>query len=269
MRISCDNCGAVFDSKDHAVCPTCGAAYGDSPEVKDVENYEKKKREYDLEQQREKLEAQRIHNRLINMQAEDQAKRNQSAQRIRNFSEKTNKGCGGILIACGLIFLFFVAVAVKMGFDGELGSRTKYSVETTTEEQTTEVDIQKAEGNFGEEIDTGRYTFKIDKIIRTSAYPWNNSVGHSCILVHALFTNNMLYHSAEPGNVYTNIVAGGIAQKEFWLPSGYDDFPNYVQKNLTVEGWFKYEIPDDANDMEFRFGDYVVCHFDWSDVSDS
>lgn len=265
MRITCDHCGATFDTENNIVCPACGATYSDDEELNAVQRYEQKKREYELEQQKEKIESQKIRNRYLNMQAEDQAKKYQSAERIRKFNEKTNKGCGTVLIVAGILFFLCIAIGIKMGIDENIAER-KSRTETITEEITTEVEIQIAEGNVGDDIDTGQWVFKIDKITKTSAWPWNNSAGHSCVLIHALFTNNRLYHTANPNDIYTNIIANGIAQKEFYLPSEYKSFPNYVTKGLTVEGWYKYEIPDDADDMEFRFGEYAVCHFSWDDV---
>lgn len=266
MRISCDSCGAVFETKDNIVCPACGASYANDDELNAVQQYEQKKREYELEQQKEKIESQKIRNKYLNMQAEDQAKKYQSAERIRKFSEKTNKGCGTVLLAAGILFFLCIAIGIKMGIDEEFGDRSG-KIETTTEEITTEVDGVLAEGNFGEDLDTGRCIFKIDKIQKTSAYPWMASVDHSCVLIHALLTNKMQYHWLKTDESYS-IVADGIAQRSFYLPTGYKSFASGIDVGLTGEGWFKFEIPDNAKEMEFRFGDHIICHFTWDDVTE-
>ena len=72
MRISCEYCGAVFDSDHHEVCPKCGSPYSNDAIIKDVEAYEKKKRDYELEQAEEKLKSQKQRNEMFRLQVEEQ-----------------------------------------------------------------------------------------------------------------------------------------------------------------------------------------------------
>lgn len=267
MKIKCEYCGAIFDDKDNIVCPSCGAEYSTNNFRNKAQEYQDQKERLYIEQQKEKIEQQKLNRQFLESQLENQRRRNKYAANAQKFANTTRKGCGTILIVFAILMAFVIAVCVKIAIDDEFGNHSSIS-EKVTEEETTEAPISVAEGNFGEDIYNGRYIIKVDKIQKTSAYPWNASVGHTCVLIHVLYTNKMLYRCGEPGNVYTNVIADGIAQKEFYLPSGYKGFPNAVQKGLTVEGWFKYEIPDNAEKMEFRFGDYAICHFTWDDVID-
>lgn len=264
MRISCDHCGAVFDSSKNEVCPRCGAAYGDSRKVKSIEDYEQKKREYDLEQEKAKLESQRQRNELFKEQIENERRRNENRRRAEDFSNRMNKGCTGAFLAIGLVFLFLIAVGVKIGLDEAKGNVSKRT-SIVSEETTTMIPIEKAEGNYGEEIDTGRYAFKIDKIEETSYYPWSGKKDHTCLLIHMTLTSHMDrdYNS----DIYQHVLADGIAQEFFYLPQGYKKLPSWLPKGTTIEGWAKVEIPNDAKDVQFRFGDYVTCHFTWDDIT--
>ena len=263
MRISCDHCGAVFDSDQHPVCPECGAAYGDSPEVKSVEDYEQRKRDSDLEKEKERLEAQRRRNELFREELEQQRIRNANRRRTEEFSQKMNKGCYKVLIVAGVIFILLVLVGVKLAFDE--AKEEKRNVPTTAE-PTTEIQLRNAEGAFGEEIDAGRYSVRVDRIEKTEYYPWSGTKDHTCVLIHFLVTNHL--DRDINTDIDTHIVADGIAQHTYYLPDGYRELTYRLPKGLTAEGWVKCEIPDNAQEMEFRFGDAVVCRFTWENVSE-
>ncbi len=263
MRITCDHCGAVFYTETNVVCPACGSPYADDAEMKDAARYEQQKRDYDLESEKEKLEEQRRRNELFKEEIEERRSRNEQTQKTRAFANGMNKGCTFLLLAAGAVFVIGLILSFVFSLTGK-NDASRDQPESESVEVTTETPMRKVEGAFGEALDAGQYTFKIDKIEKTDAYPWDATVGHTCVLIHALFTNNT--DGYLDADLAANVVADGIAQHSFYLPSGYKDFSSYVPKGLTTEGWYKFEIPDDTETIEFRYGDWVVCRFTWDDV---
>lgn len=256
IKITCEYCGTSFYIEKHDVCPNCGASYADNA-------YLKSKKKEQEEDKKAREERRRQEREVANLHLEEMRKKNAFLQRNREMSEKMNKGCfnlGKIIVA---IFFFVVIIGVGAAISDDLIG--KKQDETTTAETTTEIPLVKVEANFGEEADAGRYSFKIDKIEKTTYYPWDGKKDHTCILIHALLTSHLdrSYNS----DIYAHVIADGIAQRSFFLPNGYSGLPKTLPKGLTIEGWYRFEIPDDAEQLEFDFGDYIVIHFTSDDIS--
>lgn len=262
MRITCDYCGAVFDSENNAVCPRCMSPYGDDVDKKNIEDYEQKKRRLDIEHEKEDLEAKRNRNELLKEELQRNRMRNEHQRKVERVTGKLSKGVSILII--GISILVFLAIVI--GFVLAVKNETKPKTGTLVSEtpEVTEIPIKKAEGKVGKELNTGRYTVVVDEIRKIDYYPWTGKKDHTCILIHMTLTNHL--DKTLSSDIYQHVIADGIAQEFFILPTGYKKLPTSVPAGLTVEGWARVEIPNKAKKMEFQFGDYVVCNFTWNDV---
>ena len=252
MKLTCEYCGSVFETADHPVCPQCGSEYGENPAFRARAQDEA---EFLEERRRLLLERQRINNEAAKKKArqDDAWVRDARSRRL---------GCLIPVVIFGSILLIgSILVALK---NPDL-------IDTTTdraaavEETETLAPMEAVSGTVGETIETPQYAVRVPEIRLTDGYPWDCPAGHSFVLIHVLLENRTGEYLEIPDNVH--VIADGIAQKQYYTPSSYRRLENWLDKGLTTEGWFQFDVPDDAAEMELTFGDYVTCRFTWDDIT--
>ncbi len=98
MKIYCDFCGAQIETSVDKTCPNCGGYYSHDKEL--LNERERVKRLNEIEEERRRLEAERM--RLENQNMAD----------MQNLRKRMSPGCLGMLVAMAIMGVFFVLMII-------------------------------------------------------------------------------------------------------------------------------------------------------------
>lgn len=245
MKITCDFCGSVIDTKNNDKCPECGASYNNDEQYKEHV-------ELDLERQRlanekEKLKIKRAH---ASVNRKERERKHKQLQRIILYS------C--LFLMFGLPFLVGIFLGLYEVF-----------VETTIDFEDVELieddDHIKAEGNLHEWVDNGTYAIKVDSIKEINREPYVPSNGYMYIAIH-LSLKNTSSVDVQMWEEHVDIIVDEYVQTRTWDINYKEISTDYIRPGMMIDGYEIFEIPKQCSTIVLKYGEYISINIDVSTI---
>ena len=238
-KISCDYCGAIIDILTDDVCPNCGAPFGKSKHIKELQDSYRRMRNMELEMKEAELERIRLDNsrKRRSVTYGEKAKKNQ--RRIVRITLFT-------IIALIVISVLIPAIALTAATKEYMRDEWEGAVEAT-EEPIIEDPVTVS---FNEAAELNNYSVICDAA-EEYYYPWDKADdGYYYIKLHLIVANKSdkdLYVPAENEIICSYNKNGYDVSAEINVISA-DHLSTRIYRNLaqpgySTEGWVYFEVP--------------------------
>lgn len=244
MKITCEYCGAQFDTAVAKKCPNCGASFNDNDELAAKISHENKKAQPELEKEAIELERRKIEN----AQKSSIIRLEQQEARIGKI---VKIGCAAPVICAAIIWVIFMAVGFLSLSTGSNSSDNHHST-TVTQPAETPVTV-----GLNETAQTLKYTVVCDKFEVIERGVFTPTEGYQYMSFHLVVENK----SEERINIESAVdcVADGIACTARF-DSERKHLPKYLNKGTKTDGNICFEVPIGAKSFDIKYGDYVTIH---------
>ena len=248
MNITCEHCGCSIDIDKDKKCPNCGAPYADNREYKEVKEYNKKNKDYDLREREANIETKELANKLF--------------ERTMNGSKKVS-----VFISIIAIFIvtmvIIIAATTFMSFKDETSNADFINdIREMTNSEKEEVVV-----SFNENAKTDLFEIKCDKV---SEYKYDffekKDFKDSEFKVYnfeIVFKNNKkrlttlnnitLTYTDKDGN--EDVIAKNHNVNVDESKKSLDIF---ADDTLTHKGNMAYEIPNYVKDVKIIFNNVTI-----------
>lgn len=227
MKFFCEYCGNRIDAEKDAKCPNCGASY--------------KKNQSFI-----KLEAEKKQQMQTNQE---------NAQKIFNHVFRVFKISRIMFFIPIVVFIIIIVAAIILTSNNKPSYDDNNDFGEIFEDITSEKEEQEivVEG-LDVFAETEEYKVKVTKYEKEEDIFNRLDEDYEYVKFH-LVVENLKDNRLTKEDV--NCIVDGIAQTNYYS-SGYSDLPMFINKGLTVKGTATFEVPNNANSYEIKYGDYVT-----------
>ncbi len=247
MKIYCEYCGAQFDSAHNKVCPNCGASFEGNDTIEAEKIKQQKLDELELREQQMEMEARQSQIEY----ADTQRKRLVRQQKAMNI---------GCVLPVIIIFVLFTAIFVFAAISGlsESGIFSKKDdiiSQFQTTEETTLVDVPTKVG-FNEPAEMLNYSLVCDEIKHTDRGGFKPTEGHMYVMFHFVMKNTSDEILDPRESIICSVDGVMCTEKVLFDEKEFD--PSDIPVGLSADGYVCFEVPEDSETFELRFGDNIT-----------
>lgn len=223
MKIKCEYCDSVINTRVDDECPNCGASYANNKEYLEYKKTEKE----------------------INKHFLDVFKKTQKT--------------AFIIPVVAMIFIIIIFLSIVTSFNKSSKQVSNIINNRTTSTTTTTKKVQeKLTVNYREEAVLNNYKVMVDSYEVFTSKFYKPGKGNEFVTFHFLVTNI----SNKPiTSLKVYCIVDGVSQNTVW-DTERDELPSLIATDLKVQGNYAFEVPKNAKSYDIRYGDYVTIHIE-------
>lgn len=261
----CEYCGALIDIENDNVCPECGAAFDKNSELEKIRRLQEKKEQ--LENKRKKIELEEKEEALKRFKIEN--KRYEKNIENINKSKKISNIIIKIFLYSFIIFASFIAVIFITGVAiGLYGFNNLESENLETNEIVENVSgvieptFIETNAGFNEFANNGVLNVKVDEFEIFDSYPLKNDKGYVSVAIHFIIENTT--NEIFDNEINVIVTTDDLLAEDIYFK--YDEYKELkdmeIPANTKYDGYLLYTIPEDANKINIKYGEYITFTFD-------